>query len=136
MKLRTFAAAGFAIALAGCDHPDGRRSDLQPLGRQSAGKFFAACGRRSPMPTRAAATSTPGRAATRPSTFRRSMPMALRASAASRCSAARKQYLRCQVEITTNADYTIRTIRVSGGIPGVSSPSTAPILAPTQPAAQ
>ncbi len=50
-------------------------------------------------------------------------------------SAARTLYLRCQAEVTTNSDYTIRSIRTVGDIPGENSASyCAEFLAPAQPA--
>ncbi|MGO7426552.1 hypothetical protein ACCT09_44115, partial [Rhizobium ruizarguesonis] len=48
-------------------------------------------------------------------------------------ASARTAYLRCQAEITTNSDYTIRDIRTVADIPGVNGPSyCAEFLAPEQ----
>ncbi|WP_283195149.1 hypothetical protein [Rhizobium sp. AN80A] len=138
MKLRTFAAAGLAIALAGCTTiPTAADPISSRWVGQSAGKFFAAYG-----PPLTDADTGSGNVYTWKGGYKTVNVPAKYADGTEgkrgkQIAPARKQYLRCQVEITTNADYTIRTIRVSGDIPGVNGPSyCAEFLAPAQPAAQ
>ena len=136
MKLRTFAAAGLAIALAGCTTIP---TSADPISSrwvgQSAGKFFAAYG-----PPISDVESDGGVTYTWKGGYKTVRIPAKYAEGADgkrgkQISAARTQYFRCQAEIVTNADYTIRSIHVVGDIRGVNGPSyCAEFLAPAQPA--
>ncbi|KRB50012.1 hypothetical protein ASE04_15615 [Rhizobium sp. Root708] len=136
MKLRTFAAAGLAIALAGCTTiPTAADPISSRWVGQSAGKFFAAFG-----PPLSDADNGSGNVYTWKGGYKTVKVPAKYAEAADgkrgkQISAARTTYLRCQAEIVTSADYTIRSIRVSGDVPGANGPSyCAEFLAPAQPA--
>jgi hypothetical protein len=132
MKLRTFAAAGLAIALAGCTTiPTAADPISSRWVGQSAGKFFAAFG-----PPLTDADNGSGNVYTWKGGYKTVAVPAKYSEGADgkrgkQTSPARKLYLRCQAEITTNSDYTIRTIRISGDVPGVNGPSyCAEFLAP------
>ncbi len=138
MKLRTFAAAGLAIMLAGCTTIPMAADPISSywVGK-SAGKFFAAFG-----PPLTDADTGNGNIYTWKGGYKTVTIPAKYADGADgkrgkQISPARKQYLRCSAEITTNSDYSIRTIRVSGDVPGTNGPSyCAEVLIPAQPAAQ
>ncbi|MDM9626722.1 hypothetical protein QTL95_12500 [Rhizobium sp. S152] len=137
MKLRTFAAAGLAIALAGCTTiPTAADPISSRWVGQSAGKFFAAYG-----PPINDVDNGSGVSYTWKGGYKTVRVPAKYAEGADgkrgkQISPARTLYLRCQAEITTSSDYTIRSIRVSGDIPGVNGPSyCAEFLAPAAPAA-
>ena len=132
MKLRTFAAAGLAIALAGCTTiPTAADPISSRWVGQSAGKFFAAFG-----PPLTDADNGSGNVYTWKGGYKTVAVPANYAEGSDgkrvkQISPALKLYLRCQAEITTNSDYTIRTIRVSGDVPGANGPSyCAEFLAP------
>ncbi len=139
MTIRTYAAAGLAILLAGCTTiPMAADPISSHWVGQSAGKFFAAFG-----PPLTDADNGSGNIYTWQGGYKTITIPAKYADGADgkrgkQISAARKQYLRCKAEITTNSDYTIRTIKVSGDIPGVNGgPSyCAEFLVPAQPAAK
>ena len=136
MKLRTFAAAGLAIALAGCTTV---QTSADPISSrwvgQSAGKFFAAYG-----PPINDIENGSGVNYTCKGGYKTVRVPAKYAEGADgkrgkQISPARTQYLRCQAEIATSSDYTIRSIRVAGDIPGQNGPSyCAEFLAPAKPA--
>jgi hypothetical protein len=124
MKLRTFATAGLALLLAGCTTIPMAADPISSywVGK-SAGKFFAAFG-----PPLTDADTGNGNIYTWKGGYKTVSIPAKYAEAADgkrgkQISPARKQYLRCSAEITTNSDYSIRTIRVSGDVAGTNGPS-------------
>jgi hypothetical protein len=139
MKLRTFAAAALAITLAGCTTiPTAADPISSRWVGQSAGKFFAAFG-----PPQTDADNGGGNVYTWQGGYKTVTIPAKYADGTEgkrgkQISPARKQYLRCKAVITTSSDYTIRSIKVSGDLPGLNGgPSyCAEFLAPAQPAAQ
>lgn len=135
MKLRIMtAAAALAVALAGCTSipTPGDPVEGRWVG-QSAGKFFAAYG--PPLSDRDEGSSTIYSWKGGYKTVRVPAKYAEGADGkrGKQIAPARSLYLRCQAEITTNSDYTIRDIRTVNDIPGVDGPSyCAEFLAPAQ----
>lgn len=135
MKFRTMTgAAALAIALAGCTTipTPGDPIEARWVG-QSAGKFFAAYG--PPLSDRDEGSSTIYSWKGGYKTVRVPAKYAEGADGkrGKQIAPARSLYLRCQAEITTNSDYTIRDIRTVNDIPGVNGSSyCAEFLAPEQ----
>ncbi|MGZ2482483.1 hypothetical protein ACVITL_001006 [Rhizobium pisi] len=134
MKLRTMTAAGLAIALAGCTTipSAGNPIEARWVGK-SAGLFFAAYG--PPISDREEGSGTVYTWRGGYKTVRIPAKYAEGADGkrGKQIASARTSYLRCQAEITTSSDYTIRDIRTVADIPGVDGPSyCAEFLAPEQ----
>lgn len=136
MKIRTFAAAGLAIALAGCTTiPSAGDPVAARWNGQSAGKFFAAYG--PPLSDAENGSSVVYSWKGGYKTVRVPAKYAEgdNGKRGKQTAPARTMYLRCQAEITTNSDYTIRSIRTVNDMPGESGKSyCAEFLAPAQPA--
>jgi hypothetical protein len=136
MKLRTIAAAGLAIALAGCTTIPSAGDPISARWTgQSAGKFFAAYGPPLSETENGAATVYSWKGGYKTVRVPAQYAEGENGKRGKQTAAARTLYLRCQVEVTTNADYTIRSIRTVNDIPGETSKSyCAEHLAPAQPA--
>ena len=130
MTLRTFAAAGLMLALAGCTTatsmiaPATSPIDKRWVG-QSAGGFFAAFG--PPISDRDEGGS-------RIYTWRggyKTIRIPVSGGAAGQKVATRPAHVSCKADIVTSSDYTIRAIRILGDSPGSNGGSyCAELLAP------
>lgn len=134
MKLRTITAAGLAIGLAGCTTipSAGNPIEARWVGK-SAGIFFAAYGPPISDSEQGATTVYTWRGGYKTVRIPAKYAEGADGKRGKQIASARTAYLRCQAEITTSSDYTIRDIRTVADIPGVDGPSyCAEFLAPEQ----
>ncbi|NLS02675.1 hypothetical protein HGP14_04720 [Rhizobium sp. P32RR-XVIII] len=135
MTLRTIAAAGLAIALAGCTTIPSASDPISArwVG-QSAGKFFAAYGPPIADTEDGSATVYTWKGGYKTVRVPAKYEDGENGKRGRQVSAARTLYLRCQAQVTTDSSYTIRSIRTMGDIPGENSKSyCGEFLAPAQP---
>ncbi|MBB4227961.1 hypothetical protein [Rhizobium mongolense] len=132
MKLRTTAAVGLAIALAGCTTIPSAGDPISARWTgQSAGKFFAAYGPPIADTENGSATLYTWKGGYKRIRVPAKYAEGENGKRGKQIAAARTLYLRCQVEVTADSSYTIRSIRTVGDIPGENSKSyCAEFLAP------
>lgn len=124
MKFRTFAAAGLALALAGCTTiPSSGNSIESRWVGQSAGRFFAAFGPPISDAENGSSTIYTWRGGYKTVRIPAKYAEGADGKRGKQISPARTSYLRCQAEITTSSDYTIRSIRTVADLPGTNGPS-------------
>ncbi|MBB3297828.1 hypothetical protein ACC764_31455 [Rhizobium ruizarguesonis] len=134
MNFRTMTAAGLAIALAGCTTipSAGNPIEARWVGK-SAGIFFAAYGPPISDSEQGSTTVYTWRGGYKTVRIPAKYAEGADGKRGKQIASARTAYLRCQAEITTSSDYTIRDIRTVADIPGVNGPSyCAEFLAPEQ----